>query len=86
MPNGARNRIYRYERSDRDIERYKLFHGLDVGKTDYRYKDMKAIKVPENHYFLLGDYRSNSIDSRNIGAIPREQIFGKVIEIKQKKK
>ena len=37
-------------------------------------------KVPGTGYFVLGDQRSNSVDSRNsvIGAIPRDDIIGKV--------
>ena len=37
-------------------------------------------KVPGTSYFVLGDRRSNSVDSRNsiIGAISRDDIIGKV--------
>ena len=37
-------------------------------------------KVPANSYFVLGDQRSNSVDSRNsaIGAISQEDIIGKI--------
>lgn len=37
--------------------------------------------VPGDGYFVLGDRRSNSVDSRNsaIGAIPGEDIIGRVI-------
>ena len=37
-------------------------------------------KVPGTGYFVLGDQRTNSVDSRNsvIGAIPQEDIIGKV--------
>ena len=37
-------------------------------------------KVPGTSYFVLGDQRSNSVDSRNsvIGAISRDDIIGKV--------
>lgn len=37
-------------------------------------------KVPGTSYFLMGDRRSNSVDSRNsaIGAVSREDIIGKV--------
>ena len=37
-------------------------------------------KVPGTSYFVLGDQRSNSVDSRNsmIGAIAQEDIIGKV--------
>ena len=37
-------------------------------------------KVPGTGYFVLGDQRSNSVDSRNsvVGCIPKEDIIGKV--------
>ncbi len=38
-------------------------------------------RVPEGHYFVLGDNHSYSDDSRYFGAVPRENIKGKVIKI-----
>lgn len=38
-------------------------------------------QVPENHVFLLGDYRTQAKDSRDFGAIPKENVKGKVITI-----
>ena len=34
--------------------------------------------VPEGEYFVLGDHRNNSNDSRSQGAIPRDMIIGHV--------
>ena len=33
-----------------------------------------------NKYFILGDNRQNSMDSRVFGAVPRNDILGKVVE------
>lgn len=38
-------------------------------------------QVPENYYFMMGDHRATSIDSRSsvIGCIVEDQIIGKII-------
>ena len=41
----------------------------------------KAFKIPDNCYFVLGDNSRNSNDSRFWGALPAENIIGKVIFI-----
>ena len=38
-------------------------------------------EVPENHVFILGDYRTQTIDSRDFGSIPMDDVEGKVITI-----
>lgn len=38
-------------------------------------------RVPEAHVFVLGDYRTQTEDSRNFGAVPMDAVEGKVITI-----
>ena len=39
----------------------------------------RAVTVPEGHYFVAGDNRRNSLDSRDFGPVPLEAVDGRVI-------
>lgn len=55
-------------------ETYVTEKGLGDCDLEFPYK------VPGTSYFVMGDRRSNSVDSRNsaVGAIPQEDVIGKV--------
>ena len=42
---------------------------------------MSAREVPEGKYFVMGDHRNNSNDSRSVGAIDRNMIIGHVRQV-----
>ena len=42
-------------------------------------RSLPAVRVEEHHYYVLGDNRDNSSDSRIWGLVPEKYILGKVI-------
>ena len=55
-----------------------------IPKTTFTYsgsylKENEAIRVPEGKYFVLGDNRQHSSDSREFGPIAKEEFIGKAV-------
>ena len=44
-------------------------------------RDFRRVMVPEGHFFLMGDNRDNSKDSRFFGTVPKDQIIGRVSKV-----
>lgn len=54
---------------------------LDEGLVypDFSLNDLGYDKIPADMYFVLGDNRENSLDSREIGLISKDSVNGKIV-------
>lgn len=59
---------------------YRNGIALEETYTASETADFEPFEVEENFYFLLGDNRNHSVDSRTFGCVEEKQIIGRVEE------
>jgi signal peptidase I len=74
--NGVRKVIYEEVLPEGKKHKVQFYEDFPFSKRDFG-----PVVVPPNHYFVMGDNRDNSEDSRYWGFLPRENIVGKAFVI-----
>lgn len=62
------------------VNTVEIQNGRNREQCEYGEDYIKCL-VPGNHYFMMGDNRDNSIDSRYFGAVSKNDIIGRAVVV-----